>query len=46
MDDLRLRIQQLLQQLNERVFGKEHVIALSLLSAVAEIGRASCRERV
>lgn len=35
MDDLRLRIQQLLQQLNERVFGKEHVIALSLLSAVA-----------
>lgn len=35
MDDLRLRIQQLLQRLNERVFGKEHVIALSLLSAVA-----------
>lgn len=35
MDDLRLRIQQLLQRLNERVFGKERVIALSLLSAVA-----------
>lgn len=35
MDGLKLRITQLLGQLNERVFGKEHVVALSLLSAVA-----------
>ena len=29
------RITQLLQQLNERVYEKEHIIALSLLSAIA-----------
>ena len=35
MNELKLRIESLLQQLNERVFEKEHVVALSLLSAVA-----------
>ena len=30
------RITQLLQQLNERVYEKEHIIALSLLSAIAD----------
>lgn len=35
MNELKPRIQCLLQQLNERVFEKEHVVALSLLSAVA-----------
>lgn len=35
MDDLKQRIRQLLACMNERVYGKEHVIALSLLSAVA-----------
>ena len=30
-----LRIASLLQQLNERVFEKEHIVALALLSAVA-----------
>ena len=32
---LKVRIHQLLQQLNEQVFGKEHVVSLALLSAVA-----------
>ena len=36
MNELKLRIESLLQQLNERVFEKEHVVALSLLSAVQE----------
>jgi MoxR-like ATPase len=35
MNSLKPRIVSLLQQLNERVFEKEHVVALSLLSAVA-----------
>lgn len=35
MNELKPRIASLLQQLNERVFEKEHVVALSLLSAVA-----------
>lgn len=35
MNELKSRIASLLQQLNERVFEKEHVVALSLLSAVA-----------
>lgn len=35
MNELKTRIASLLQQLNERVFEKEHVVALSLLSAVA-----------
>ena len=35
MNELKTRIESLLQQLNERVFEKEHVVALSLLSAVA-----------
>lgn len=35
MNELKTRITSLLQQLNERVFGKEQVVALSLLSAVA-----------
>lgn len=35
MNELKLRVESLLQQLNERVFEKEHVVALSLLSAVA-----------
>lgn len=34
-DGLKERIGCLLERLNERVFGKEHVIALTLLSAVA-----------
>lgn len=29
MNELKLRIESLLQQLNERVFEKEHVVALS-----------------
>ena len=29
------RIKQLLEQLNERVYEKEHIIALALLSAIA-----------
>ncbi len=33
--NLRIRIGSLLEQLNEQVFGKEHIIALALLSAVA-----------
>lgn len=35
MNDLKLRITSLLGQLNERVFEKEHIVALSLLSAMA-----------
>lgn len=35
METLKVRIHQLLQQLNEQVFGKEHVVSLALLSAVA-----------
>lgn len=35
METLTLRIRQLLDKMNERVFGKEHVMALSLLSAMA-----------
>ena len=35
MNTLKPRIASLLQQLNERVFEKEHVVALALLSAVA-----------
>ncbi len=35
MENLTQRIQLLLEALNERVFGKEHIISLSLLSAVA-----------
>lgn len=35
MNDLKFRITSLLEQLNERVFEKEHVVALSFLSAVA-----------
>ncbi len=35
MNEQKPRIASLLQQLNERVFEKEHVVALSLLSAVA-----------
>lgn len=35
MNELKTRIASLLQQLNERVFEKEHVVALSLLSALA-----------
>lgn len=35
MNELKPRIESLLRQLNERVFEKEHVVALSLLSAVA-----------
>ena len=35
METLSVRIRQLLERLNERVFGKEHVIALSFLSAMA-----------
>ncbi len=35
MNTLKPRIASLLQQLNERVFEKEHIVALALLSAVA-----------
>mgnify|MGYP000290807009 FL=1 len=35
MNTLKSRIASLLQQLNERVFEKEHIVALALLSAVA-----------
>ena len=35
MEQVRNRIETLLAKLNERVYGKEHVIALSLLSAMA-----------
>ena len=35
METLRVRVRQLLEVLNERVYGKEHVIALSFLSAMA-----------
>ena len=42
MNELKLRIESLLQQLNERVFEKEHVVALSLLSAVAGERVSSC----
>lgn len=35
MENLTQRIRLLLEALNERVFGKEHIISLSLLSAVA-----------
>ena len=35
MNELKQRIHDLLEQMNERVYGKEHVIALSLLSAIA-----------
>lgn len=34
MNTLKPRIASLLQQLNERVFEKEHIVALALLSAV------------
>lgn len=35
MNELKQRIHDLLERMNERVYGKEHVIALSLLSAIA-----------
>ena len=35
MEQVRNRIETLLAKLNERVYGKEHVIALALLSAMA-----------
>ena len=35
MNELRQRIHDLLERMNEQVYGKEHVIALSLLSAIA-----------
>ena len=35
METLKNRIEQLLDTLNERVYGKEEVMALALLSAVA-----------